>query len=112
MADEKDAVTRLIYDARTAKEGADQFKAASQQVIADNRAVADSEEKTARTVEQSEAKKATARKTGAALAHSRANAQAVAAADAANVIGNSTDRVLIPRLSRQQQTLDRVMRSV
>jgi hypothetical protein len=112
MAMEQDATTRLIYDARLAKEGADQFKQASQQVVGDNRAVEEAEKKTAQTVEQSEAKKVAAWRGGAAGARTAAKAQAVAAADAADVVANSTDRTLIPRLARQQQMIDSALSRV
>src|SRR5258708_14542471 len=74
MADDI-AVTKLVFDASGAKQGADDFRASAQKIIADNQAVAQAEAKRAQAIADAAAKDTAARKAVAAAANDASNVQ-------------------------------------
>lgn len=108
MADDK-AVTSLSFDARGAKQGADDFAAASQKIIDANRQVEAAETKAADTVERAAARKVAARRAAAAV--DAGKKEALDAATNAGILAAAIDKTVAP-LQRQESLLNRVARAV
>jgi hypothetical protein len=110
MADDDKAQTSLIFDASGAKQGAAEFKAAADAVIAADAAVGQAADKAADTVTKAEGKKTSARKAASLAAAEASRAQIAAAAAAGDATVAATDRA-VTSYSRQTRFLDQLARS-